>query len=243
MDFSGNLTDILRSLGILRVRRIEAELQVLEDANKTMSIKPLLDAGEFSTVSESLTEADVAIREGKMADFLEYAADKVPAWGQGAFKNFVITKDTALFQGLNRAVQYGDFLAKAVLYDHLMQEKGYTQEQALYLIKEEFVNYNRLSGRDSEYLESMGLLWFPKYKIRIMKVLLRAGRERPASLLMWSGLIGPMLDTDTAASGSLLGAYAKDSLGYAIGPEMGINSMFMNPWMTPSPDQALFRSL
>lgn len=441
-----------------KVRRIEAELQILEDANKNLSIKPLLDAGEFSTVSESLTEADVAIREGKFSEWLEIAADKVPTFAQGAFKNFVITKDTALFQGLNRAVSYGDFVAKAVLYDHLTKvrkipveqalktvkgeqdfagvakritsarltsastkeipttdvdlvsemgdvavlldlmgvvhatdpvtkapserdlleaqkrmleiyedvqdnprkfngykpelaqimswftspsdrkgnadrqaramkhaekygkgnleahyliqvieelgevlverdriggstgnqnqkgleiqkrafkvlrfgaetvnkgagkyqgktnleafnmaqggrstssdqdgsnvERNYTHEEAMRIIKEEFVNYNRLAGRDRDYLEGLGMMWFWNYKIRIMKVLGRMARERPASLVLWTGGIAPMLDVDSATSGSLVGAWDKGTLGYKIGPEMGWNSMTMNPWVS-----------
>lgn len=212
-------------------RRIRAELQVLEDANKTLSIKPLLDAGEFSTVSESLTEQDQALREGKLSEFFEAAADKLPGAVQTGFKNFVITKDTALFQGLNRAVQYGDFVAKAVLYDHLTKEKGYSDKQAMDVIKEEFVNYNRLAGRSRDALEANGLLWFYNYKIRIMKVMTRMLRERPASALMYAGGIGPAADIDTVISGSGLGAYLDGRLGYSIGPEMGINGLFMNPWM------------
>jgi hypothetical protein len=211
--------------------RIKAELKALEDANATMSIKPLIDAGEFSTVSESLTEADQAIRDGKLSEYLEIAADKLPGAAQTAFKNFVITKDTALFQGLNRAVQYGDFVAKAVLYEHLMQEKGKSQKYAMDVIKEEFVNYNRLAGRGRDYLENIGLLWFYNYKLRIMKIMARMLRERPASALFYAGGVGPMADIDTVVSGSGLGAYLDNRLGYSIGPEMGINGLFMNPWM------------
>ncbi len=163
---------------------------------------------------------------------MEIAADKVPTFAQGAFKNFVITKDTALFQGLNRAVSYGDFVAKAVLYDHLMQTRGYTHEEAMRIIKEEFVNYNRLAGRDRDYLEGIGMMWFWNYTIRIMKVLGRMARERPASLVLWTGGIAPMLDVDSATSGSLVGAWDKGTLGYKIGPEMGWNSMTMNPWVS-----------
>lgn len=212
-------------------RRIKAELKALQDANDTMSIKPLIDAGEFSTVSESLTEADQAIRDGKLSEYLEIAADKLPGFARTGFKNFVITKDTALFQGLNRAVSYGDFVAKAVLYDHLTQTRGYTHEEAMRVIKEEFVNYNRLAGRDRDYLEGIGMMWFWNYKMRIMKVLGRMARERPASLVLWTGGIAPMLEVDSAASGSLVGALNKGTLGYAIGPEMGWNSMTMNPWV------------
>ena len=208
-----------------KARRITAELRVLDDANQKLSIRPLLDAGEFSTVSESLTEADQAIREGKLSDFFEKAADRLPGGVQTAFKNFAITKDTALFQGLNRAVQYGDFVAKAVLYDHLTKVRGMTEKEAMDVIKEEFVNYNRLSGRDRDYLESTGMLWFMNYKIRIMKVMARMVRERPASALFYAGGVGPMADIDTVVSGSGLGAYMDNRLGYAIGPEMDVNRL------------------
>jgi hypothetical protein len=129
-----------------KAKRAAARIQALEDANARLSIVPLLKAGEFSTISENLTEADTALREGKMAEFFEKAVDALPGWTKTTAKNLLITKDTALFKGLNRAVQYGDFLAKAVLYDHLTQNKGMSEREALDLILEEFVQYNRSSG-------------------------------------------------------------------------------------------------
>jgi hypothetical protein len=82
--------------------RAEARIKALQDANDKLTIKPLIDAGEFSTISENLTEADVEIREGRWADYLEKATDKLPGWAQTGVKNALITKDTALFQGLNK---------------------------------------------------------------------------------------------------------------------------------------------
>ncbi|MBT0780700.1 hypothetical protein [Paracoccus sp. pheM1] len=54
-----------------RTRQIDAAggpahrggIRALKEANARLSIAPLLNAGEFSTISENLTEADVAIRE------------------------------------------------------------------------------------------------------------------------------------------------------------------------------------
>ena len=44
-------------------KKLRAKIAALEDANASMSIAPLIKAGEFNTISESLTEADVAIRD------------------------------------------------------------------------------------------------------------------------------------------------------------------------------------
>ena len=126
--------------------RLETRIGVLEQANRKLSIAPLLEAGEFNTIAEGLDEADVAMREGKIGEFFGKAIDKLPGWGKTTVKQLAITKDTALYQGLTRGVQYGDFIAKAVLYDHLTKKKGLTREEALDRVLEEFIPYNRLSG-------------------------------------------------------------------------------------------------
>lgn len=117
-------------------RKLRARMLALEDANKAMSIRPLLDAGEFSTISESLTEQDLQIRKGKIVDMLENAVDQLPGGARGVAKNVLITKDTALFKGLNRMVQYGDFTAKAVLYDHLKAKGRMSEREIMDVISE-----------------------------------------------------------------------------------------------------------
>ena len=100
----------------------------------------------------------------------------------------VISRDTALFKGMSRAVQYGDFLAKAVLYDHMMKREGASQEDALKKIEEEFVNYNLLPGRVRFYAESMGLTWFWACKLGSLKIAHRHMRDNPLrALLMTQG--------------------------------------------------------
>jgi hypothetical protein len=52
-------------------KKLRAKIAALEDANASMSIDALIKAGEFNTISESLTEADVAIRDSKFGEWLE----------------------------------------------------------------------------------------------------------------------------------------------------------------------------
>ena len=210
-------------------RVIEGRIKALEDANARMSIWPLIQAGEFSTISEDLTEADVAIREGRWGDYIEKSVEKLPGWTKTAVKNIAVTKDTELFKGLNRMVQYGDFVAKAILYDHLL-EKGMGERQALDEIMEEFVQYNRLPGRGRDALESMGLLWFMNYALRIQKITVKLVRERPLSALMMMGQVGPMSGVDSVMSGSLAGKVADGSIWFSTGTQMGFNAPFLNPW-------------
>ena len=209
-----------------------AKIKVLKDIEQNLSISPLIEAGEFNTISENLTEADQAMRNGKWSEWVEGQVDRLPGVLSNAGKTFLVTKDSALFKGLNRGVQYGDFIAKAVLYDHLTETRGMSKDEALRVIREEFVMYNRLAGRGRDYLESMGMLWFFSYKLRIMKILGKMVRERPAAAIGILGGIGPMSGVDTVGSGSLLGSAMDGGLSYSVGPEMGINSLTMNPWMS-----------
>jgi hypothetical protein len=211
-------------------RSIKARIQMLTDENNSLSIAPLLEAGEFSTISESLTEQDLEFSDGRFVSFLEKQAGKLPGFAETGVKNLLVTKDTALFQALNRGVQYGDFISKAVLYDHLVQKEGMTEEEALFRVSEEFVNYNKNAGRGRDALESLGLLWFMNYKIRIMKIGIRMARENPFKFMLYASGAGMMPNVETIQSSSALGAIADGSFGYSIGPEMGIDSIGMSPW-------------
>lgn len=70
-----------------KASRIRAQIQALDDANKNMSIAPLIEAGEFSTISEDLSEADVAVREGEWPRYMEKAAEKLPGGLVNGLKN------------------------------------------------------------------------------------------------------------------------------------------------------------
>jgi hypothetical protein len=149
--------------------------------------------------------------------------NKLPSGIGGVAKNLVMTKDSAAFRGLNRMVQYGDFVAKAALFEHL-KETGMGERQALDQILEEFVQYNRLPGRGRDKLESLGVLWFYSYKLRILKVAARLMRERPVSFLAGTVGLGPMLGLDTPATGSVVGAVADGSWKYSLGWGMALNA-------------------
>ena len=220
---------------LVRTRRIKTELQSIEDANKRMSIYDLIQAGEFSSVSEGLnTPEDHALFQGKFVDYLEEQVKRLPDSVKTLGRYGLITKDTALFKGLARAVQYGDFIAKAVLYEDLRKRKGLTKTDALAQVSEEFVNYNRLAGRTRQYLESIGLLWFWNFKLRSIKVAASMLKNNPVRAL-FSAVTAPSLpiigSIGSPVTDNFLAIMADGKLDYSVGPGMGLNSYSLNPWM------------
>ena len=217
----------------IKVRKLEVEKRSLDDSDRRMSIHPLIEAGEFGTISEGLTDIDASLTSGRFIEYLEGIVDKFPEGVRTAGKYAILSRDTALYQGMSRAVQYGDFLGKAVLYDHLTKREGLSHKDAMSQVTNEFVNFNLLPGRTRSYTESMGLTWFWNFKLRTMKVALNMAQNNPVRLLL-TGLAGPVmpdLGIGSPVTDNFLSVAADDRLKYSIGPEMMFRSPELNPWV------------
>jgi hypothetical protein len=213
--------------------KLQAEIQALKDAQQRLSIWPLIEAGEFTAISDvGLSHDDIDLSQGRWHQYIEKKVDQLPDGIRNFARYAYISKDTALFQGLQKSVQYGDFVAKALLYDDMVVRQKKTSAEALARITEEFVNYDRLPGRFRGYLEEMGMLWFYNFKLRSTKVAVSIMRNNPVHALLSSlvpvpfglGPIGSPIE-DNFMTKALEG-----TLDYSIGPGMGISAPTMNPW-------------
>jgi len=219
---------------LVKTRRIQAEIQAIRDANRRMSIWPLIKAGEFASISDVGVDTDqILLAEGRLNAYIESLTSKLPPSVRTFGRYAVVAKDTSLYKGLQRAVEYGDFLGKAVLYDHLTKNKGLTSDEALAKITEEFVNYDRLPGRDRAYMENIGLMWFWNFKIRSAKIAASMIRNNPVHLLM-------TVAVPTAFGAELPGSPVTDNaisvlqdgrFEYSIGVDQAIHAHNLNPWM------------
>lgn len=176
----------------IQQRRLQAEIQTIQDSHKRLSIWPLLQAGEFSSISDAGNRDDIMLTEGKLSEFLEASVNKLPPSVRTAGKYAIISKDTALFRALQKSVEYGDFVAKAILYEDLTKRQKKDKAYALGRVTEEFVNYDRLPGRDRAYIESIGLLWFWNFKIRTSKIALSMLRNNPVHALIAGNIPIPL---------------------------------------------------
>ncbi|MCW6831679.1 hypothetical protein [Salmonella enterica] len=217
-----------------QVRKLKAEIQSINDSYKRMSIWPLLEAGEFSSIADAgISRDDLLIPDGKVQEYMQRLADKLPKKLQTAGRYALITKDTALFQGIQKTVEYSDFIAKAIIYDELTKRKGKSKEEALGRVTEEFVNYDRLPGRFRGYMESMGLMWFYNFKIRSTKVAVSMIRNNPVHAAMAMLAPTPTMfgNVGLPLQDNLFSAAADGRLDYSIGLGQGLRAHNLNPWM------------
>ena len=185
--------------------RHQREIDMLNRRIKSLSIFPLIERGEFSTVDDvGISQEDVEL----LHDATGYIEQKIAQMDDNLVKDILrygfITKDTPLYQGLEKLNQYSDFVSKALLYDTLMA-RGRNKQDALVYVADEFVDYDRLTGRNRGYLESVGALMFYNYVLRATKAGVRSFVVNPLRLAMlYFSPLSP-LDVGFAAGDSLLG--------------------------------------
>lgn len=219
---------------VQKTAALRAKYRAIEDENKRLSIWPLIERGEFATISDGLSEADKVVDNAKIMDMIEAQVNRLPEGVKTVGKYAIVSRDTALFKLLNRSVQYGDFIAKALLYEHNLAQ-GMSKEDAYRGIRNEFVNYNLLPGRLRTALESLGLLWFYNFKIRSIKTALSVIRNNPLSALIWS--LSPVRDIpingfgDSVLTDNLISKGLEDKLHHSMGPGMVTMIYESNPWI------------
>lgn len=210
--------------------RIQARIESIDSKNRRLSIWPLLEAHQFTTISDGLTDVDKANMDGKIMDWVEAKAVELPGPFATVARYGLVSKDTALYRGLAKSVQYSDFIAKAILFDFLTTERGMSVEDAMLEVDQEFINYDLNDSRLRTGLEGVGLTWFMNFKLRSLKVALSLLKNNPATVLMsmmGANILG--VDTGTVVTDNVAGAAGKGTLDNAFGWGMAEAGIRLHP--------------
>ena len=195
-----------------------------------MTIAPMIEQGELSTLADVGDSYNDSVFTGEWADKIHEYVNKLPPSVVNTGKWLTVSKDSDLYKLMEKATTYGDFVAKSIYYDHLIQN-GMDKEMAARKSMEEFVNYDMMAGRSREYLENLGIIWFYNYKLRITKASIDAMLHNPASILLVEGLTPDIfLDNGTLIGDSFLGKLAQGQLGSSFLP-----LSFFNAWWSKNP--------
>lgn len=226
-------SEILATSEPAKIRRLEAERASILEHQKAMTIYPLIESGEFaSIVSVQIDQESNDLNKGRVAEYIESKINTLPSTGRTLANNLLISKNTAIYQFLQKSVDYGDFVAKAIVYDDITQRQKKSPQYALGRIKEEFVNYDYLPGRTRGALEANGLLWFFNFKMRSLKIALSMVRENPVTALMTIGAVPmstPFGNLGLPLDDNILSQSVTGAAGYSVGPEMGLNAAMLHP--------------
>ena len=114
---------------------------------------------------------------------VEKVVDRLPEVVQRVGRVVALTEDTNMFKTLNNAVKMTDFIGRHIMYTSNVKG-GMAHEEAVAKAEDAFVNFNIPTHQIIEYLNKIGVLWFTKYALRILKVIKDSVVDKPFDVFM-----------------------------------------------------------
>lgn len=213
--------------------KLKRRLEIIEDKIGLLSINPMIQAGELSTINDVGDDYNQSVLTGTWAEKLNEEVGKLPDSMIQAGKWLTVSKDTAMYKILEKATIYGDFVAKSIYYDWLT-EHGTQVKDALIKSMNEFVNYDMLAGRTREYLENMGVIMFYNYTLRSLRTAFDVMLHNPVSALLALHLFPDFITANNVFTDSFLGKLAGGRLGGTfMNPSLMAAPITKNPFLMP----------
>lgn len=205
-------------------KRLQSKIDSIKASIDVLSIAPMINAGELSTINDVGDDYNSSLFTGHWAEKIEEYVNKLPDSVVQFGKYIMVSKDTGLYQLMEKATIYGDFVSKSIYYDWLLKN-GEDVTKATMKAMNEFVNYDMLAGRNREYLENMGVLWFYNYKLRILRTMTDIALHNPVSALLAMYIAPEFIAKNNVFADSFLGKLIDGKLG----------GTFLNPAMLEAP--------
>lgn len=177
---------------------IEKAIRVLENEISLNPTTRLIESGLMPTIVDDVeTGASQSPFPGRIEKQVTAQIKKLPEVVQNVGKSVFMGEDTQGYKTANNAVKMTDFVSRYVLYHHYIQGKdegkAYTHDEAMASVIQEFVNFNIPTGRGLEYANQIGLVWFSKYQLRILRVIYDMIKNKPADTLT-TFMLGSVVD-------------------------------------------------
>ena len=213
--------------------KLKRRLEIIEDKIGLLSINPMIEAGELSTINDVGDDYNQSVFTGTWAEKLNEEVGKLPDSMIQAGKWLTVSKDTAMYKILEKATIYGDFVAKSIYYDWLT-EHGTQVNDALIKSMNEFVNYDMLAGRNREYLENLGVIMFYNYTLRSLRTAFDVMLHNPVSALLALHLFPDFITANNVFTDSFIGKLTGGRLGGTfMNPSLMAAPITKNPFLIP----------
>ena len=143
-------------------------------------VHELVEQGMFQTIQEDVkTDTGSAYYKNNFDSIIDKVTNQLPAPIKKFGEFAVVAKGTTLHTLLSQSTQMSDFIARHVLYEHLINDKKIDKDVAIKQVREVFVNYDIPTGKEIHYANITGLLLFTKYYLRTQKIILKLFKDKP----------------------------------------------------------------
>lgn len=180
-----------------QIKEADTQIRKLKDALARNPVVRAMEAGMMPTLVDDV-ETDVTQNNfpSKTEQVLDKVTKHIPTPFVNVGKVIFLAQDTGAYKIMNNAVKMTDFVGRFILYQHYMEQiqadLTYKQDgedaiaadnrahkESVAKVMEEFINFDLPTHKTIEYMNSIGLVWFSKYAIRIQKIIANSIIERP----------------------------------------------------------------
>ena len=172
--------------GVGNFNELEQEILRLEDSIMRNPLRGFIEEGMLPTIVEDLDpESNHYSYRSKLDQKASEYTDNLPKSVVTAAKWLMVSPDTPAYKFLNNATQFSDFSSKYVMYKYYTTKakEKLSNDEALQIASDNFINYDIPTGKGLQYLNDMGLVMFTKYNLRIQKALFQLLKKRPATAM------------------------------------------------------------
>jgi hypothetical protein len=167
------------------IKRLDYKIARLDDNLARNPTTEFIEAGGMPAVIDDVdTDVTQSNYPGMVEETVGRIAGRLPQPVQNVGKVLFMTQDTPGYKLLNNTVKMTDYIGRYTLYQHYIKSEKKGHEEAMASVIDEFVNFNLPTHKMIEYFNQLGLLWFTKFGIRILKPIKNAAIDKPFDALL-----------------------------------------------------------
>ena len=167
-----------------RIKILDRTITRLEDELAKNPSTAMIAAGLLPQIVDDIDTARVESPYKYGLDkFIDDSLEKLPSKMEKATRVLFMSQDTEGYRMMNNAVKMTDYVGRFILYHHYTQTKKMSHKDAISKAVDEFINFDIPTHKSIEYLNSVGVLWFSRYQLRVLKHIKNVIAEQPFTAL------------------------------------------------------------
>jgi hypothetical protein len=146
---------------------------------KESSVRPLIEAGFFTKIVEEMDQRSEVDTGNIIADAWHKQMKKMPKVVRNGASLVMLDSTTKIYQLMNNATQYSDFVARYAMYQHYKEKGELDDAQIIGKVRDAFVNYYKPSSTKVDLANKLGAVMFTRYYSRIQRFITGSFVDHP----------------------------------------------------------------
>lgn len=170
---------------LLKDAKIKRKMQLLGNNIEKNRLHKFMSRGLFTSITEDIHVSEHANKKSLDSFIEERFGVKVPKTMITVAKHLYLDSSTKTGNFLVKFLQMTDFVFRVAIFEHRVNNSGWSEERAWKHIVKAFIPYDVPINKYAQYANDMSYMWFYRYWAKIHFVAFNEIRQRPANVLLY----------------------------------------------------------